>query len=761
MLQSLKPVFAKLFGGLSLAFLIGAPAMAGNALTAVDVSTGQNDSRILRLTFNEPLEAAPMHFSTANPHRIVLDFPGIDNLLGERSSATVKEGPLGAYRVVKANDRTRVVINLTGPGTYDLRKEGKLLLVAIQEAAKSAGGVPAVPVSFAAKETGQAHSIRGIDFRRGENGAGRIEVTLSDPSVGIDIKPKGQGIQVDFLNTSLPEALRRRLDVSEFATPAQTIEAIPQGKTTRMTIRPKGKWDYSAYQTGRQFILEIASLEKADGRSSERAAYTGEKLSLDFQGQDVRAVLKVIADFTSLNIIASDTVAGNVTLRLKDVPWDQALDLVLRTKGLDKRVAGNVIWVAPRDELNAKERQELEALKAAEDIEPLVTRNYRLNYVRADEAMTVISGGSRVSSNLDETASCSPSAEGIKSAASAGANTNTGQSTTTNQSGDTIRRTSYAVNRVLTGRGAASYDLTTNTLIVTDIPQRHAAVEEVLRGIDVPTKQVLIEARVVLADDTFGRTLGARLGVQGQGFKGNTLYGVGGNMGNSGTVATTSSVRNLIDTSRSLDSNPNLDLGADISGISNNSPGSIGFTILNAATGVALGLELQALEADKRGKIISNPRVVTANLRPAVILQGEQIPVVTPGTSTAPATTTFKDALLCLLVSPQVLNNDEVILNVEVTKDARGATYGENVAVNVKRLKTQVRVKNGETAVLGGVFEQSLRNDTNKVPLLGDIPLLGYLFRNTYKVDNKSEMLVFLTPRLLGEGTPSSRQIDR
>jgi type IV pilus assembly protein PilQ len=744
MLQSLTPKFTSLIGGIMLTLLAAMPASAGNALTGLDTSTGANDSQVVKLTFAEGLDNMPMHFSTANPHRIVLDFPGTDNQMGARAAGAINSGLLGTYRVVKANDRTRVVINLAGPGTYDLRKEGKLLFVAVQGAVKASGSTAPVAATFAPLAPTQAHSIRNIDFRRGENGSGRVEVTLSDPSVGIDIKPKGQAIQIDFLNTKLPEALQRRLDVSEFATPTQTIETVSQGKATRMTIRPKGKWDYSAYQTGRQFIVEIASLEPGSGRQAEQATYTGEKLSLDFQGQDVRAVLKVIADFTGLNIIAADSVSGNVTLRLKDVPWDQALDLVLRTKGMDKRVSGNVIWVAPRDELVAKERQELEARKSAEDIEVLVTRTYRLNYVRADEAMIVISGGSRYGSSLDETASCSPSAEGIKSAASSGANTSNTQSTTTTQGGgESSRTTNYASNRVLTPRGAASYDLTTNSLVVTDILQRHAAVEEVLRGIDVPTKQVLIEARIVIADDAFGRTLGARLGVRGHGFNGNTLYGSDRTLGGAGDAATSASIGPV--------TTPNIDLGSTgVLGAGN--VGSIGFSVLNAASGLALGLELQALEADRRGKIISNPRVVTANLRPAVILQGQQIAYAT--VSAEGTQTQFKDALLCLLVSPQVLNNDEVILNVEVTKDARGEDTTAGPAINVKRLKTQVRVKNGETAVLGGIFEQTLRNDGSKVPLLGDIPLLGHLFRNNTKSDEKSEMLVFLTPRLLGEGAP-------
>ncbi len=672
----------------------------------------------------------------------MLDFPGTANQIGQ-PSGDLNKGVLGTYRVVQANDRTRVVINLKGPATYDLRRDGAQLYIAVSGASSAPGDAPAA--HFAAAEPKQAHSVRNIDFRRAENGAGRIEVALSDPSVGIDIKQKGQTIQVEFLNTSLPGNLRRRLDVSEFATPAQSIETIQQGNLTRMTVRPKGRWDYSAYQAGQQFILEITSIEPQPTGVAQRMTYSGEKLSLDFQGQDVRAVLKVIADFTGLNIIAAETVSGNVTLRLKDVPWDQALDLVLRTKGLDKRVSGNVIWVAPREELIAKERQELEARKTAEDIETLVTRNYRLNYVRADEAMIVISGGSRYSSSLDETASCSPSAEGVKSQASTGSNDAGRTNLTQAQSGAPGSQTNYAVNRVLSPRGAASYDLTTNSLIVTDIPQRHAAVEDVLKGIDVPTKQVLIEARVVLADDVFGRTLGARLGVSGQGFNSNTLYGTGSTMEAAASAATVPALGSSV--------SPNVDLGTGLFGVGN--AGSIGFSILNAASGVALGLELQALEADKRGKIISNPRVVTANLRPAVILQGRQIPYQT--VSADGTNTQFRDALLCLLVSPQVLNNDEIILNVEVTKDAQGDNTSAGPAINVKRLKTQVRVKNGETAVLGGIFEQTLRNDTNKVPLLGDLPVLGHLFRNNNRLDDKSEMLVFLTPKLLGEGSQLTR----
>jgi type IV pilus assembly protein PilQ len=412
----------------------------------------------------------------------------------------------------------------------------------------------------------------------------------------------------------------------------------------------------------------------------------------------------------------------------------------MRAKGLDKRASGSVIWVAPRDELAAKEKQELEAKKSMAELEALTTRSYRLNYLRADEAMAVVSGDSRSINANQEAATCSPSSTGIKAdVAAAGAGGS--NSSTTQRSDGTSSSTIYNVNRVLSQRGGASHDLTTNTLVVTDTLERHAAIEEVLKGVDVPSKQVMIEARIVVADDTFSRDLGAKLGFQGSGQSGNTGFGLG--TYETSAVAATTGVTAAAPT-------PNVNLG--VAGAP-----SLGFTIFNASTAAILSLELQALEVDNRGKIVSNPRVVTTNLRPAVILQGEQIPVVTPGTANAPATTTFKDALLCLLVNPQVLNNDSIILNVEVTKDARGAQVGDNVAINAKRIKTQVRVNNGETAVLGGIFEQTLRNDTDKVPFLGDLPVLGHLFKNNSKSDVKSEMLIFLTPRILQDDLLSPR----
>ncbi len=703
---------------------------AQNSLNSVSVSQGKNDTQIVKMQFKEAVEAAPAAFSTSNPYRLVLDFADTANAIG-RATENLNAGIIKNYQVVQAGGRTRLVINLVGPSTYELRQDRNVVMAVLHGVGEKPEAQP--PVHFADTGSQRAYGIRDVDFRRGGNGESRITVTLSDPGVGIDIQRKGRGIQVDFLNTSLPRPLQRRLDVSDFATPTQQIETFEQDKATRMVVTPKGRWDYSAYQAGTQFIMEVRSLDDPQATSADKPVYSGEKLSLNFQNVEVRSVLQVIADFTGLNIIASDTVTGNVTLRLKDVPWDQALDIIMKAKGLDKRATGNVIWIAPRDELAAKERLELESKRAVAELEPLVTRSYPLNYIRADEASAVLSGLSRVGKGSQEDASCSPSSTGIKAEVTASGSGADG-TTTTSTNNQSSRTTN--VNRVLSNRGGVAHDLTTNTLVVTDTVERQAAVENVLKSVDLPTKQVMIEARIVLADDTFSKDLGARLGVRISGKANGSPFGFGGTLNDSLSVA---------QSGVTAATNPNIDLSTSVA-----AP-SLGFTILNAASNKLLSLELQALESDNRGKIVSNPRVVTTNLRPAVILSGTQIPYQTSGGTGVAPTTSFKDALLCLLVSPQVLNNDSIILNVEVTKDAQGETTTAGPAINVKRVKTQVRVNNGETAILGGIFEQTLRNDTDKVPFLGDIPVLGHLFKTNHKQDDKSEMLIFLTPRLLDD----------
>ncbi|MGQ9685022.1 MAG: AMIN domain-containing protein, partial [Thiobacillaceae bacterium] len=444
------------------------------ALKSVDVSRGTNDSQVVKVTLDTPLAGEPVHFSTSNPHRIVLD---LADTRGARLSETVDQGVIRSYDVIQAGERTRVVLNLHGPAGYQVRQVGNQLLVVVRGERGTADAPP--PTRFAEVGPKRDHAVKDVEFKRAPGGEGRIIVHLSDPGVGVDMRSRGGSIQVDFFNTALPDPLRRRLDVSDFGTPAKLIETVEQGKNTRMKVDARGSWDYSAYQTGDQFILEIRSLD--DPRLAtlvDKPRYTGEKLTLNFQNVEIRAVLQVIADFTGLNIIASDTVTGNITLRLKDVPWDQALDIILRAKGLDKRVTGSVIWVAPRDELAAKEKLELEAKQQIADLEPLVTESIPLNYLRANEAEAILQGKSIAALQTGQAVSCEASATGVG-----------GQQVTATTTG-----TGTAAQRVLSKRGSVTYDLKTNTLFVQDTASKLQEVRELLKKVDVPTRQVMIEA---------------------------------------------------------------------------------------------------------------------------------------------------------------------------------------------------------------------------------------------------------------------------
>lgn len=700
--------------------LMASVATLANDLQSVKVSQGSNSSQVLVISLSEAMAAAPMHFTTTNPHRVVLDLPGVLNPQG-RASESVNSGVIRSYNVAQTADRTRVVVDLTGPATYDVKKDKNQLLVTLRGSESTPGAT--VPTRFDSQPAtaGGAISVQDVNFRRGKKDDSRIEVTLSDPGVGIDIKQKGKTIQVDFLNTALPKNLQRRLDVSEFATPAQTVEMFTEGQTTRMVVTPKGKWDFFAYQTGKNFTLEVTPVDVAD-KTPGKKRYDGEKLSLDFQNVEVRAVLKVIADFTGLNIVAAESVTGNITLRLKDVPWDQALDIILLTKGLDKRENGNVIWVAPSKEMVDKEKERLEAA----DVEEVQTEIVRLNYMRAPDAYAILTGKSINSINAGKAVTCATKAVGV------GGRTETA-------SGSTGASSAAGTNSMISKRGTVNFDLKTNSIFVQDTSARIEKIKALLTEIDIPARQVMIEARVVIANDTFSRALGARLHLKTRIGKN---FGLSSNVNDAYTYAANDTY---------IPEQPfNVDLGASTT---LGTPGVLGLAIIEGAGNAILGLELEALEADNRGKIISNPRVVTQNQQPAVILQGVKLPVVTPETQNSPATVTYEDALLCLLVDPQVLNNDEIILDVEIQKDTPSETInnGDNIGIDTKRIKTQVRVKNGETAVLGGIFDQDQKNNTSKVPLLGDIPVLGLLFRSNYKADGKSELMVFLTPRLLDD----------
>jgi type IV pilus assembly protein PilQ len=699
-----------------------------NAVQSVETTTLPGGKVVVRVNLKNALTATPAGFTVGNPPRIALDLPDTGNAMG-RNTVEANLGPLSSVNVVQAGTRTRLVLNLNKSVEYDAKIDGKSLLVALGDVGTGAAPVNVSP-RFAEAAPGTArHAIRDVDFRRGAAGEARIVTTLSDAQTGINIRQQASGVVVDFIGTELPKALQRRLDVADFGTPVQIIETYTLGDNTRMVIQPKGGWEYSAYQTDNSFIVEVKPSDDAQKKTADgKVKYVGEKLSLNFQNVEVRSVLQVIADFTGLNIIASDTVTGNLTLRLKDVPWDQALDLIMQTKGLDKRQNGNVIWIAPKDELLTKEKLEFEARSAVADLEPLATEYIQLNYMRADEAQTMLYGfamGAFLNS-AGSAVNCSAQAQGLGGGAVAQASQQ--------GKGDSDQK-------VLTKRGRATYELKTNTLIITDTARKIQEVRELLARLDVPTRQVMIEARVVIADSTWGRQLGARLGTGISGVTKLAGSQTGINFSGNQLAAEAGTVSN----------NVNLPISSSVT------PGSFGLSLLNIATGNLISLELQALEADNRGKILSSPRVVTSNQKPAVILQGEQIPYITQSVSGGVATTTvtFKDAFLCLLVDPQILNNDSIIMSVEIQKDARGpvitAAGLSAPTIETKRAKTQVRVNNGETAVLGGIFEEVNRNDVDKVPFLGDVPFLGHLFKSSSKQQEKIELLIFLTPRILDE----------
>ena len=679
---------------------IGLALAQANAIETLDVAE-QAGKVVLRITTKEPLRSVPPNFAIASPARIAFDFPNTTNALG-RASQEIGQGELRSMNVVQGAERTRLVLNLRRSVVHEATLDGRTLVVTLS-APPVAQTAPGGQVAhFAEGRDDAKHAVRDIDFRRGRSGEGRVVVDLTDASTGIDIRAQGQNIVVDFLKTSLPEALRRRLDVVDFATPVNTISAFQQGENVRMVIEPKGQWEHSAYQSDTQFVVEVKPVAVDPSRVSQRGRYTGEKLSLNFQNVEVRAVLNVIADFTDLNIITSDTVAGNLTLRLKDVPWDQALEIILQTRGLDSRRSGNVIWIAPRDELATREKLQLESAQQITDLEQTRTESFQMNYQKAADVQKLLSD---------------------------------------------------AAQRILSKRGSAVVDARTNTLFVQDTPSRLADVRTLIAKIDVPVRQVMIEARIVEANDTFSKSLGARIGYHdlrpssGRVGSGSSAprFSVGGNLddvgGHAGGGAQGGSPTFI---PGSLASN------MPAAGFNGFPAGQFSFILFNAAATQFLNLEITAAEADGRGKIIASPRVLTADQVEALIEQGTEIPYQQASSSGATAVS-FRKASLSLKVKPQITPDGNVIMTLDVNKDQPGAQTAAGVQINTKHVKTEVLVENGGTVVIGGIYEQNDRTDTTKVPFFGDLPFLGVLFRQNTTTSNKTELLVFITPRVVTE----------
>ncbi len=686
-----------------LALALAVTAVSSLAQTTIESVTGalQGGAEVVRIDLSQALTAAPTGFVIQSPARIALDFPGVTNAIG-RSTIDINQGNLRSVSVLQAGERSRVVLNLKQATSYKTQLQGKSLLVVLDPVVTPAPEATAVP-AFAEPRSRDVLPLKDVDFRRGVNGAGRIVVALPSSQVGVDIRQRGQTLVVEFMKTSLPEGLKRRLDVADFGTPVQTVTTFQTGDRVRMVIEPKGAWEHSAYQSDDQFVVEVKPQRVDPSKLTQGPGYNGQKLSLNFQNIEVRSLLQVIADFTNFNIVTSDSVAGSVTLRLQDVPWDQALDIILQAKGLGMRKAGNVLWIAPKDEIVAKEKLEREANVALEGLEAVRTESFQLNYAKAADVARQLMGGAV------------PGAAPVGGAAGA------------------------ASARLLSTRGSAIAEPRTNQLFVTDVSSRIEQVRSLITKLDIAVRQVLIEARIVEASDTFGKSLGVKLG-GGTGNVPAASGGMGGSVGSSyvdGTAATTSGT---------FVSLPAIGQGGY-------NPATFAVSIFGENAARFLNLEISALEADGKGKVVSSPRVVTADKIKAVIEQGTELPYQV-ATASGATSIAFRKANLKLEVTPQITPEGNIILELDIAKDTVGQSTAAGFAINTKHIQTQVLVENGGTVVIGGIFELTESTNETKVPFFGDLPGVGNLFKSRGKVSNKQEMLVFITPKMISDKAP-------
>ena len=687
--------------GLFLAFSllsIHVHADTPNSIVGLNANNVGDGKIIIKVELSNPLADPPAGFTINTPPRIAFDFPATTNNLG-KSVQDFTEGDLRSANIVQVGQRTRLVVNLNQMLTYDTKIDGSNLLITLfaKPKGREIGGV----TRFAeARQDIQMHQLHDIDFRRGKNGEGRIQVDLSDSGIGIDMRQQGASLIVDFLKTGLPKNLQRKLDVVDFGTPVQGVDTFVQGENVRMVIEPHGVWEHAAYQTDNKFIIEVKKIIEDPNKlvKGGKPGYNGEKLTLNFQKIDVREALNVIADFTELNMVISDTVSGNLTLRLKDVPWDQALDIILQSRGLDMRKNGNVIQVAPREEIAAKEKIDMTARQEIAELEEMHTESFQLSYQKGSAVAALLSSKEQ---------------------------------------------------RILSKRGSAVVDERTNTVFVQDTPSHLDEARNLIRQIDVPIRQVMIEARVVEASDKFGKNLGVRMGYASRDTFKVSNTGVSGNIGSNtitgGPIVTT------VDPATGTATTTPLEMPANTPNVNLPSAGSAGeFSMLlfNASLSKLLSVELSALETDSKGKIISSPRVVTSDQTEAMIETGTELPYQQASSSGA-TNVSFKKATLSLQVKPQITPDDNIIMDIKVNKDSPGTLYAGIPSIDTNKVNTQVLVENGGTVVIGGVYSQVISNGVNKVPLLGDIPILGYLFRSTSKIDNKNELLIFISPRIM------------
>lgn len=659
-----------------------------NALTGVEFSSLPGNRLQIQLELQRPM-AAPRSFTIREPARIVYDLPNTKNATGKRT-IPIGSGLAESISIAETPTRTRVVLNLTEIPKHFVRAEGSSVVVTLGEDVSDAQAAESEPFQEpAAAEGYQAapvteRGLTNVDFRRGREGEGRVVIELSDPEVPINIERVGGDVVVDLIGTTIPQGRQRRLDVLDFATPVQFVDVLQRGNNGRIRIRPRtDDFEQLAYQSDNTVTVELKPLtvEEIEEREREQPKYTGEKLSLNFQDIEVRSVLQLLADFTGLNVVVSDSVTGNVTLRLKNVPWDQALDIILQTKGLAQRQNGNVIYIAPQQEIAAREQAELEAQAQKEDLAPLRTEYIQVNYAKANELAQILlsEGGS-----------------------------------------------------LLSERANVTVDERTNTLLVRDTSSNLEQARRLINRLDIPVRQVLIESRIVVATDDFNRELGIRWGVS----RDTTNDGEGGVLAPGST-----GVQELINNDTLTDRfNVNLPV--------NNPAGSIALALAKLPFGTFLELELSAMQAEGRGEVVSSPRVITSNQREALIEQGVEIPFQ-EATSSGATSTSFRKAVLSMAVTPQITPDDRVIMDLRVTRDSVGQLFAGVPSIDTREVDTQVLVDNGETVVLGGIYERTRNDQMERVPFFSDLPIVGKLFRSKLKEDDKSELLVFVTPKIV------------
>jgi len=665
------------------------PALLAANLNALDVAALPGDRVELRLAFDEPV-AMPRGYTLDQPARIALDLPGVSSNLGTKNRE-LGVGNARSVTVVEAQGRTRLVVNLTSLMPYSTRVDGNNLFIVLGEgvsnstpALASAAATPPVTKPASVKPMGAGKAIENIDFRRGEDGAGDVIISLSDPSINPTIEEQGGKIRVLFNKVQLPDSLRARLDVQDFATPVRFVESARLADAANIDIEPTGRYDYLAYQTDSKLTISVKPLteDEADKRKADRFVYSGEKLSLNFQDIDVRSVLQLIADFTDLNLVASDTVNGNITLRLQNVPWDQALDLVLKTKGLDKRQVGNVLLVAPADEIAARERQELESQRQIAELAPLRREVVQVNYAKAADIARLFQSVTNSSASGQD-------------------------------------------------RGSIAVDDRTNNIIAYQTQDRLDELRRIVAQLDIPVRQVMIEARIVEANVDYDKSLGVNWRGARVGDNNFVVGGVGGNRVGAGN-------------------NPATALGTFVDLGATGATTGIGIGFITDNT--ILDLQLSAMEKTGNGEIVSQPKVVTSDKETAKILKGAEVPYQEASSSGA-TSTSFKEAALSLEVTPQITPDNRIIMEVKVTKDepdfSQAASTGGVPSIRKNEVNAKVLVADGETIVIGGVFSNTQSKSVDKVPFLGDLPFVGRVFRRDLVQDRKSELLVFITPRIM------------